>query len=100
MKAVEAYTFPLYESPMRDKNEDKYGITAGNQCICCMKPMKEGETKTVHMNEHWVAVSNEVTEENCLELTGANSQGCFDIGNTCAKNMPSNFIIDKTVTKK
>jgi regulator of sigma D len=59
-----------------------------------MKPMKEGETKMVHMNESWVAVSNEVTEENCEELTGYKSQGAFEIGNLCAKKMPSNFIFE------
>lgn len=90
------FTHPLYESPKKEQNEEKYGITPGNQCICCMKPMKDGETKVVHMNEDWLAVSNEVTEENCKELTGANSQGCFPIGNDCAKKMPKNFITTPT----
>lgn len=73
---------------MRERNEEKYGTTGGNQCICCMKPMKEGETKMVHMNTDWVAVNPEiVTEENCVELTGANSQGWFPVGNGCAKHM-------------
>lgn len=86
------HTHPLYESPQKERNEEKYGTLAENQCICCMKPMALGETKMVHMNNAWLAVSNDVTEENCFELTGAKSQGCYNIGNSCAKKMPKNFI--------
>jgi hypothetical protein len=80
-------TKELYESPMKERNEEKYGHL-GNQCICCFKPMAEGEKSYVHMNTNWVAVNpNIVTDENCQELTGAESQGCFPIGNSCAKRM-------------
>lgn len=80
-------TKELYESPMKERNEEKYGHL-GNQCICCFKPMEEGEKAYVHMNTNWVAVNpNIVTDENCQELTGAESQGCFPIGNSCAKKM-------------
>lgn len=87
-------TTKLYESPIKDRNEDKYGTLTSNQCICCMKPMKDGETKRVHMNEAWECVSNEVTYENCLELTGSETQGSYEIGNSCAKKMPKEFIIN------
>lgn len=88
-------TTELYKSPQRDKNEETYGMDS-DQCICCMKPMKSGEAKMVHMNENWEAVHNSVTDENCKELTGANSQGAFKIGNSCAKKMPKEFIIKET----
>jgi hypothetical protein len=82
----------LYKSPMKERNEDKYGHIQENQCICCFKPMKQGEVLWVHMNEAWKVMDNEkVTEENCGELTGANSQGCFPIGNSCAAKMPKRF---------
>jgi hypothetical protein len=45
------------------------------------------------MNTAWLAVSNEVSEESCEQLTGSESQGCFQIGNDCAKKMPKNFIL-------
>lgn len=80
-------TKELYQSPMKERNEEKYGIIT-NQCICCSKPMSEGEKAYVHMNTNWVAVNpNIVTDKNCQELTGAESQGCFPIGNSCAKKM-------------
>lgn len=80
-------TKAIYESSNRDANLEKYG-EHGNQCICCGKIMKEGESKMVHMNTDWVAVNpTVVTEENCKELTGADSQGWFPIGNSCAKKM-------------
>ena len=46
------------------------------------------------MNVNWRVVHNSVTEENCEELTGAESQGYFNVGNSCAKKMPKEFIID------
>lgn len=58
-----------------------------------MKPMKDGESKSVHMNTNWEAVLNTIDESNCLKLTGFESQGVFDIGNSCAKKMPKQFII-------
>jgi hypothetical protein len=87
------YTHPLYVSPAKDKNRKKYGEGDGNYCICCYLPMKPGETKMVHMNEDWLIVSNDVTDENCEALTGAKSQGCFNIGDSCAKKHPQKFII-------
>ena len=79
-------TKELYLSPAKDRNEEKYGLSA-DQCICCGKPMKQGERLYVHMNTHGMAVNHTIPEEKCLELTGAESQGCFPIGNDCAKKM-------------
>ena len=76
----------LYESPMREANLEKYGEQS-NQCICCGKPMKEGEKLYVHMNTDWVAVHPSINEADCMKMTGAESQGCFPIGNSCAKKM-------------
>jgi len=92
-------TAELYRSPSRDKNEDKFGVLSGNQCICCMRPMKDVEVNYVHMNEDWKAVQDNVTDKNCKELTGANSQGLFPIGSTCEKKMPKGFIIYKSDKK-
>lgn len=81
-------TKPLYVSSQKDRNENKYGIISGKQCICCSTPMGEKESLSVHMNTNWEAVNPKiVTEQNCLELTGYESQGSFDIGNSCALQM-------------
>ena len=80
-------TIKLYESPKKDWNNEHRG-EYGLECICCGKPMAKGMVNWVHMNEAWVAVNPAVvTEENCKELTGNNSQGCFPIGTECAKKM-------------
>ena len=80
-------TKELYESPMKERNLDKNGY-ADNQCVCCMKLMKESEANTyVHMNTNWVAVHPSIDAENCEELTGAESQGSWLIGKSCAKKM-------------
>tara|TARA_R110001632_G_scaffold37319_6_gene94258 strand:+ start:722 stop:1006 length:285 start_codon:yes stop_codon:yes gene_type:complete len=81
-------TKELYASPIKERNEEKYGHFS-NQCICCGKGMKEADIDTyVHMNENWKAVNMEiVNNENIKELTGAESQGAFPIGKTCAKKM-------------
>lgn len=95
-KTMELLTQPLYESPRKEANEKKYGIRSKNQCVCCMKPMADNETLMVHMNENWMAVRADISEEDCEKLTGAKSQGYFNIGNACAKKMNSIFIIKQT----
>lgn len=86
-------TKKLYESSMKERNIEKYGEIP-DQCICCGKPVKKDHSLFVHMNENWEAVNPSlVNEENCNELTGANSQGLFPIGNDCAKKMINYTII-------
>jgi hypothetical protein len=80
-------TKDLYESPMRERNLEKYGDNSDN-CICCGKKLNLDSCFWVHMNTDWMAVNPSiVNDENCAELTGANSQGCFPIGPDCAKKM-------------
>lgn len=80
----------LYESPMKEKNLDKYGYI-DNQCICCGKPMKEGNKLIVHMGTDWLAynTTNIVLVDGVYMIEGTNteSQGFFEIGNDCAKKM-------------
>lgn len=87
-------TKELYESPQREANLEKYG-DATDQCICCGKPMKEGEKLYIHMNTDWVAVHPSIDEKDCKKLTGAESQGGFPIGNSCAKKMSGFTILSK-----
>ena len=80
-------TKSLYQSSKKEQNEEKFGHLS-DQCICCGKPMKEGDKLYVHLNTIGEAVNPDyVNETNCKELTGAESQGCFPIGNECAKKM-------------
>jgi len=88
---MEQITKELYVSPMLDSNLDKYG-QAEDQCICCGKPMKANDKKYVHMNTNWLAVHPSITDEKCLEMTGAETQGMFPIGNECAKKMKGYII--------
>lgn len=87
------FTHPLTYTASRQRNAKKYG-SVNYQCVICLKPMKEGETKRVHMNEDWLMVRKDVPVEQCKELTGSNSQGFFEIGNGCAKKYPKDFIFD------
>ena len=89
----EQLTMPLYESPQKEANEEKYGLSI-NQCICCGKPMKDGEKLFVHINTAGSAVHPSISDTDCQKITGADSQGCFPIGNNCAKKMKGfTFII-------
>ena len=85
MKNTMELTKKLYISPMRDRNELKYG---SDGCICCMRPITNQDSYYVHINIDCDAVNpNIVNDENCEELTGSESNGCFPIGNDCAKKM-------------
>lgn len=79
-------TKPLYESPKKEQNNEKYG-EFGSECVCCGRPMAAGPCKWVHMNENWVAVHPSIPDEKVEEITGNKSQGAFPIGNECAKKM-------------
>ena len=81
-------TMPLYESPVKDRNERKYGISVEVQCICCMKPIKNpAGAYSVHMNTDWMVVHPSISEELCAAETDADSQGWFEVGPECAKHM-------------
>ena len=82
----------LYVSPKKEKKKKKYGTTGENQCICCYKPLMADEFFMVHMNEDWMAVRVDIHEDDCMEKTGAKSQGWFPIGNSCAKKMNEKFV--------
>ena len=82
---------PLYESPQKEANEAKYGQQS-QQCISCFKPMKEGETKMVHMNTDWEAMHVSILTEEDARINGMESQGAFPIGNSCAKKMPKEYV--------
>jgi hypothetical protein len=92
---IKQIQFPLYESPKRDDNEEKYGHILANQCICCMKPMADNETYMVHMSTEWLAMDNSIVTTTDAEKHGLESQGYFPVGNTCAKKMPRNYLHKK-----
>ena len=72
---------------MRERNDERYGKSVDN-CICCKKPIKDiNNSYWAHLNENWKVLHTSVNESNCEELTGARSQGCFPIGNECAKKL-------------
>ena len=82
-------TKELYESPMKDRNDDRYGMVS-NTCICCGRPTN-GDYY-VHMSTCWVAIQGKYTEDD-LKKEGMESQGLFPIGPSCAKKMGKKYII-------
>lgn len=80
----------LYVSPIRERNIDKFGEIQ-NQCECCGKPMKETDSKVVHMGVDWMAYNTHETiivdGVEFIKGTEIESQGFFKIGNDCAKKM-------------
>ena len=80
----------LYVSPMRERNLEKYGMET-DQCECCGKLMAEDESLYVHMGVDWMAYnifeSEIIDGRDFIKGTKIESQGCFRIGNSCAKKM-------------
>lgn len=88
-------TVPIYESPVRDRNINKYGDN-GDNCECCMKPIKNTKVEYFfHACTDWEAMPNDATEEQ-IEEAGLESQGCFPVGSECAKKFPKGYIFKKT----
>ena len=82
-------TKKLYESPMKDRNEVKYGISE-TSCICCNRPTNQDYF--VHMSTTWETLPMSATDKD-LEDMGLESQGLFPIGPSCAKKMGKKYII-------
>lgn len=93
----EKITMALYESPQKEQNNENYG-EFGSECICCGKPMAAGSCQWVHMNEKWQAVNPLLKEDEVEGVTGFRSQGCFPVGNECAKKMKG-FTFTSTLEK-
>lgn len=84
-------THPIYESPIKERNIEKNGYQ-DNQCECCGKLMKEGSKRFYfHANTNWEAMPINATDEE-IEKAGFESQGTFDVGSSCAKKFPKEFI--------
>ena len=99
MKAnFELIEWPLYESPMKERNIDKFGERS-NMCECCGKAVNENESSMVHMNTNWMAMDNSIKTDSDAEKHGFQSQGYFLVGNSCAKKHPENFIHQNIWTK-
>lgn len=64
----------------------KEGSGDVERCICCGRKVGENP-KFVHMNTCGKVLALWIDEEFCAELTGWDSQGCFPIGNECAKKI-------------
>jgi len=82
---------PIYESPALAMNLKRFGHDE-NACICCGRPMKEGESKLIHMTTSHTALHNSIKNEADALALGFDSQLYFPIGNSCAKKMPKEFI--------
>lgn len=93
----EIKTKELYESPMKYRNEDKFGVNS-DSCECCYKPTDEKTRKYVHMGTDWEAYNtNEVEDKNGITYikgTNTQTQGFFAIGSSCAKKMGKSFVFD------
>lgn len=84
-------TYPIYTSPDKEKNEEKYG-NGSNTCVCCARPTTGN--LFIHATTDWKAV------DTLDEKEVPNSQGCFDIGSDCAKKFPKAFIFKKNKDAK
>lgn len=77
-------THPIYESPKKEQNEERYGI-AENSCVCCGKRIKN-VFLGIHATTDWVAV------DEGDDTKVSNSQGWFPVGTECAKHFPKEFL--------
>jgi hypothetical protein len=81
----------IYESPIKERNENKFGFTAEPQCECCCKPLKEGSKYfQFHATTNWTAIPYNTTEEE-MEVEGLETQGFFYVGSACAKKFPKEY---------
>ena len=84
-------TSEIYESPIKERNIEKFGY-GSDQCECCGKPMKKESKKYYfHACTEWKAMPISATDEE-IEDAGLESQGCFSVGVSCAKKFPKGYV--------
>jgi len=71
-------------------NPNRPGCTQTNECEYCGKKLGKNPLY-VHINTSGTIIPNDVTEEE-LSLAGFESQGCFPIGQNCAKKLFGNKV--------
>lgn len=84
MKTVE-----IYESPIKERNIDKFGYRE-DMCECCGKTIK-GKKFSFTADENWEAVPIDATIEE-IENHPHELQGTFFIGSECAKKFPKGYV--------
>tara|TARA_R110002096_G_scaffold40682_6_gene110326 strand:- start:440 stop:724 length:285 start_codon:yes stop_codon:yes gene_type:complete len=62
-----------------------------DECICCKRPLNTKNKFVVHMATTWEMIHNDDPRLNDQEWINQNSQGCFPVGNTCAKKIGKNY---------
>ncbi len=91
MKTTEEIEIALYESDKRGYNiwsHPKRKATdpiMGDECEYCLRKCGKNPLY-VHITIDGTIIPNEITEKD-LKLVKEESQGCFPIGITCAKNL-------------
>lgn len=76
-------THPIYESPKKEKNEERLGLH-NDSCVCC--GLRTRNEIGIHATTDWLAI------DEADETKVPNSQGWFPIGPECAKKFPKEFI--------
>ncbi|HRH54573.1 MAG TPA: hypothetical protein PLN38_14695 [Chitinophagales bacterium] len=83
LAAINHLKVDIFSSPQRMK--DSWEGTQENECEYCGKPCGKNPLH-VHIMTTGIVVPNDITEEDIAQI-GQQSQGCFPIGNGCAKKL-------------
>lgn len=83
LAAIEHLQVDIFSSPQRMK--DSWEGTQSDECEYCGKKCGENPLH-VHIMTTGICVPNDITEEDIAQI-GQQSQGCFPIGNGCAKKL-------------
>ena len=77
------------ELPISPKFEDNENLpmkkSDNDRCVCCNKPLNNEGKFHVHMSTDWKMIPNGV------EVEEKEDQGCFPLGNACAKKVSKDY---------
>lgn len=62
-----------------------------DECICCKRPLNSDNKFHIHMTTSGEVIHNEDSRVNDNTWLNDHSQGCFPIGNTCAKKIAKGY---------
>lgn len=93
LDAINKFKVNLFDNPNRPED-----TIQTDECEYCGKKLGKNPLY-VHINTDGTILPNDITEEDLVQV-GMQSQGCFPIGQNCAKNLLGDKLKDYAIASK
>ena len=83
---MERLPLPEVTAEQLERNENRaWRATDNDNCVCCGRPINNEDAFYVHMSTDWDMIHNDAN------VRDEDSQGCFPLGDGCAKKVHKDY---------